>query len=130
MKLVTKLKMGKILIFDEPSYSLSKREWFKDANKILCKTIESMRFKIHPLFLCIINKSLLDKSIRDHLIQYQVNVIDRGRANVYKLSPSQFQDKMYHGTFCQIHHGLLDLDECARVRGGILEIQLLGLQVH
>jgi len=118
MKLVMKLKMGKIIIFDEPSYSLSKREWFKEANQILCKTIESMRFKIHPLFLCIINKSLLDKSIRDHLIQYQVNVIDRGRAQVYTLSPSQFQDKMFHGTFCEIHTGLLDKDECARTRGG------------
>ena len=126
MKLVTDLKMGKIIMFDEPSYSLSKREWFKDANKILCKTIESMRFKIHPLFLCIINKSLLDKSIRDHLIQYQVNVVNRGRANVYKLNPSQFQDKMFHGTFCQLHHGLLDKDECAHTRGGSWRSSCLG----
>jgi len=126
MALVLKLKMGKLIIFDEPAYSLSKREWFKEANKTLCKTIESMRFKIHPLFICIINKSLLDKSIRDHLIQYQVNVVDRGRAQVYKLNPSQFQDKMYHGTFCQIHHGLLDLDECAITRGGSWRSSCLG----
>ncbi len=126
MSLVTRLKMGKLIIFDEPSYSLSHREWFKDANKILTRTIESFRFKVHPLFICIINKSLLDKSIRNHLIQYQVNVVDRGKANVYKLNPSQFQDKMYHSDFCQIHHGLLDLDECARVRGGSWRSSCLG----
>lgn len=118
MKLVKTLKMNKLIVFDEPSYSLSKREWFKEANQILCKTIESMRFKIHPLFLCIINKSLLDKSIRDHLIQFQVNVVDRGRATVYKLHPSQFQDKMYHENFCELYHGLLDKEECAATRGG------------
>jgi len=126
MKLVTHLKMGKLIIFDEPSFALSHRDWYKKVNQILTKTIESFRFKIHPLFIPIINLSLLDRTIRNHLLQYQVNVIDRGRANVYKLNPSQFQDKMYRGTFCQIHQGLLDKDECAKVRGGEWRSSCLG----
>ena len=112
MDLVLKLKAGKCIIFDEPSYAMGKREWYKDLNKALTQTIESFRFKLHPLFIPIINKSLLDKTIRDYLIQYQVNVYDRGKAIVYTLKPSQFLDKTYYETFCQLYIRMLDKTLC------------------
>lgn len=103
MELVLKLRAGKPIIFDEPSYAMGKREWYKDLNKALTQTIESFRFKMHPLVIPIINKSLLDKTVRDHLIQYQINVVDRGKAVVYRLRPSQFVEKMYHENFCELY---------------------------
>jgi len=117
MTQLLKLKMGKVIVFDEPSYAIGKREWYKKLNQALTKTIESFRYKIHPLFLPVINKSLLDKTIRDHLIQYQVNVTSRGRATVYRLRPSQFKDKTYHENLCDLHHGMLDLNECMKTGG-------------
>jgi len=117
MTQLLKLKMGKVIVFDEPSYAIGKREWYKKLNQALTKTIESFRYKIHPLFLPVINKSLLDKTIRDHLIQFQVNVVARGKATVYRLRPSQFKDKTYHENFCELHHGMLDLNECMKTGG-------------
>lgn len=75
-------------------------------------TIESKRFKRHPLFVPIINKSLLDKTIRSHLIQFQVLVKDRGRASVYRIRASQFEEKVYHKWFCDLEYGLFDRDLC------------------
>lgn len=117
MDLVLRLKSGKIIVFDEPSYAIGKREWYKELNQALTKTIESFRFKVHPLFIPVVNKSLLDKTVRDHLIQYQVNIYDRGKGTVYRLKPSQFMDKTYHQFFCEVYYHMMDLAECKATNG-------------
>ena len=35
------MKMGKCIVFDEPSYALGKRDWYKEIQKVLVHTIES-----------------------------------------------------------------------------------------
>lgn len=115
MEQVQKLRPGQPIIFDEPSYAMGKREWYKDLNRALVQTIESFRYKRHPLFIPIINKSLLDKTVRDHLIQFQVVMKDRGKADVYELDPSQFIDKVFHRYFCHLKFGMLStcqIDSC------------------
>jgi hypothetical protein len=114
MRLTLTLDMGKIILFDEPSYAMGKRDWFKEVNKALVLTIESKRFKVHPLLIPIINKSLLDKTIRSFLIQFQIEVRDRGKAVVYRISPSQHSDKVYRSTFCHLDYRMLDWDLCQR----------------
>jgi len=111
---VLKLRRGKVIVFDEPSYAMGKREWYRDLNKALVSTIESFRFKIHPLFIPIINKSLLDKTVRDHLIQYQVLVEDRGKAKVYRIHSGQFEDKVFHQYLGNLDFAMLDNNECNR----------------
>lgn len=107
MKLLRGLPMGRAIMFDEPSYAMGKRDWYKQINKVLVQTIESQRFKVHPLFVPIINKSLLDKTIRDHLIQFQVIVKDRGKAEVFRLQASQFEEKVYHHFLCELRYPLI-----------------------
>jgi len=107
MELILKLEPGKVIVFDEPSYSMGKREWYKDLNKVLVQTIESFRFKIHPLFIPIINIQLLDKTIRDYLVQYQVVVKARGKADVYRLSAGHFEDKIWHEYICRLQYAML-----------------------
>lgn len=114
MDLIVKLPAGYPIVFDEPSYAIGKRDWYKTLNKILVLTIESKRFKRHPVFFPIINKSLLDKTIRSHLLQFQVNVIDRGKASVYRIRASQFVEKVYHKWFCDLEYSLFDNDKCNR----------------
>jgi len=98
--------------FDEPSYAMSKREWYKQLNQALVKTMESFRYKVHPLFIPVINKSLLDKTVRNYLLQYQIVVRDRGKAVVYRLSPSPFQDKTYQSFFCTLQYPIFDRHLC------------------
>lgn len=114
MTLVIRLRMGKGIVFDEPSYAMGKRDWYKDLNKALVQTVESQRFKVHPLFIPIINKALLDKSIRNYLLQYQVHVIDRGRALVYRIKASQSSEKIYRYGMCNLEYEMLDTDRCTR----------------
>ena len=128
MELVMTLKSGKIIIFDEPSYAIGKREWYKKLNQALTKTIESFRFKVHPLFLPVINKSLLDKTIRDHLVQYQVNITERGKGTVYRLLPSQFKEKTFHENFCELHYGMMDMEQCQKNLDGKARKSCLSCQ--
>jgi hypothetical protein len=112
LEAVINTPMGVPIVFDEPSYAMSKREWYKELNQALVKTMESFRFKVHPLFIPVINKSLLDKTVRNYLLQYQVVVRDRGKAIVYRLSPSPFQDKTYQSFFCTLRYPLFDRHLC------------------
>lgn len=114
MELILKLKLGRPLIFDEPSYSMGKRDWFKDLQKVLVHTLESQRFLVHPLFIPIINMSLLDKTIRNYLIQYQIHVVGRGHGLVYRLSPSQSTDKVYRQFMCELYYHQFDYHLCQK----------------
>ena len=113
MRAVIYTPMGVPIVFDEPSYAMGKREWFKQLNQALVKTIESFRFKVHPLFIPVINKALLDKTIRSYLLQYQVYVRDRGRAIVYRMNPSQHQDKVYINSLTELDYGMQDNNLCS-----------------
>ena len=114
LDLIINLPIGAPIVFDEPSYALGKRDWYKDLNKALVLTMESQRFKIHPLFIPVVNKSLLDKTVRSYLIQFQVVLRKRGRAIVYRIEPSQASEKIYRKEMCRLQYDVLDKDLCNR----------------
>jgi hypothetical protein len=114
MNLLIKLRLGKGIVFDEPSYAMGKRDWFKDLQKVLVHTLESQRFLVHPLFIPIINMSLLDKTIRNYLIQFRIHVLGRGRAWVYRLKPSQTSEKVYHDFMCELFYHQYDSHLCSK----------------
>ncbi len=108
-------KRGTPIEFDEPSYAMSKKDWYKDIVKALVKTIESFRFKGKPLFIPIINKALLEKDIRTYLLQYQIAMKDRGRGTAYHLFASQFKEgKVYSYEICKLRYGLFDNNLCSK----------------
>jgi len=105
-------KVGLPIVFDEPSYAMGKREWYKQINQALVKTIESQRFLVRPLIIPIININLLDKTLRDYLITFQVHITKRGRALVYRIRASQGKDKIYRYLMCNLQYSILDFDKC------------------
>jgi hypothetical protein len=111
--LLKKKREGVPIGFDEPQYALDKRDWYNQVNKALIKTITSQRFRLRPVFIPIINLSMLDKVLRSYLIQYHVILNQRGEGNAYRLSPSQIEDKLYRYRLCRIEYGLFD-QECGR----------------
>lgn len=129
MHLIRRLPMGRHIVFDEPSYAIGKRDWYKELNKVLVKTIESQRFKVHPLWIPIINMTLLDKTIREHLIQFVVLVLNRGFAFVYRIYPSQWEDKIYHPYFCTLKFPIVGKCKrqsclgCAKLKGECKEFR-------
>jgi hypothetical protein len=107
MNALRSLPLGFPIMFDEPSYALSKRDWYKEVNKVLVQTLESQRFKVKPVVIPVINQNLLDKTVRTYLLQFQVVVMDRGVANVYRLQASQYQNKLYRHWICELRYPLL-----------------------
>lgn len=112
MKNMINLDKGEIIVFDEPEYEAGHQEWYDSQNRALTSTMRSGRFKVHPIFLPVINKKLLNKVIRENLIQFMVNMIDRGEGTVYRFSPSQFIEKVYTSEICNLRIGLLDGGVC------------------
>lgn len=102
------------IVFDEPSYAIGKREWYKQVNMALVKTIESQRFMGKPLFIPVINTNLLDKTIRSYLIQFRVVCVGRGRGLVYRLSASQHEDKLYRTYLCTLNYSIMDSEHCKK----------------
>ena len=100
MELTLKLRAGRWIVLDEPSYVLGKREWYNELNKILVQTIESDRYRVHPLLIPIISKDLLDKTLREHLIQFMVIMWDLGKGDVYRLTRDHFNDKVLYHHVC------------------------------
>jgi hypothetical protein len=114
LSLLPSLKMGKAIVFDEPSYALGKRDWYKELQKVLVHTLESQRFLVHPVFIPIINLALLDKTIRAYLISHVVHVIGRGHALAYRVKPSQRSEKVYWYQMGEIYYRMFDQDRCSR----------------
>lgn len=114
LTLLPKLKMGKAIVFDEPSYALGKRDWYKELQKVLVHTLESQRFLVHPVFIPIINLALLDKTIRAYLISHVVHVIGRGHAIVYRVKPSQRTEKVYWYTMGELFYRMFDSEKCSK----------------
>jgi len=126
MDLVLHLEPRKPICFDEPSFAMGKRTWFDELQRALVLTIESQRFKQHPLIIPICNADLLDKTIRTHLIQFKVVVHDRGKATVYRTHSSQFDEKFYHSFLCDLDYDLFDNDICDK--DSCLDCELLNVQ--
>jgi hypothetical protein len=101
-------KQGVPIMFDEPQYAMDKRDWYNQVNKALIKTITSQRFRLRPLFIPIINMNLLDKVLRSYLVQYHIIIRSRGEGDVYVISQSHFDEKVYHTKICSIEYGLFE----------------------
>lgn len=106
---------GHIIVLDEPEYVAGHRDWFLDINKALVATTRSGRFKVHPLFIPCINKSLLDKVIRKYLVQFMVWLEDRGEAIVYEISPSRFDESVWNIPICNLRIEMMDVEKCDKL---------------
>ena len=114
LSLLPSLKMGKAIVFDEPSYALGKRDWYKELQKVLVHTLESQRFLVHPVFIPIINLALLDKTIRAYLISHVVHVVGRGHALCYRVKPSQRTEKVYWYQMGELYYRMFDSELCPK----------------
>jgi len=95
MQLVRTLKPGQCIVLDEPTFHLASRTWFKDWQRIIVQTIESTRFQNNPLLIPVVNRNLIDKTVREYYINYVINMSHRGFGIVYRTKRSQWEEKLY-----------------------------------
>lgn len=107
-----KRKSGVPIVFDEPQDALYNRDWQRDVNKALVKTMTSQRFRLRPVIIPIINQNLLDINIRKYLLNFHIIMLRKGEGYAYKLSASQIEDKLYREGICKIQYGIMDRNQC------------------
>lgn len=89
---IMKAKPKTILCVDETSYVGGKRSWQNPKQQETMLVWESMRSKLLPVFSTVLNISLLDKTYREQIVQFLVNVVDRGHARIYSVNPHPLED--------------------------------------
>jgi len=112
MKLQIDLPEGYVIVLDEPEYTAAGRDWYRDINRALIATTRSARFRVHPLFIPCLNKSMLDKIIRKYLLQWLCWMTDRGKGIVYQIQPSRFDESVVHKPLCNLRIEMLDGAKC------------------
>lgn len=109
-----KFKKGDPLLFDEPQFYAFNRDFFKQQQNALVKSITSQRFLVRPLFIALINANLIDLQIRKYLCKYQIECTDRGKARVMEIIPHFREDKVHYRHICDLEYGIMDNDLCDR----------------
>jgi len=103
-----------VICVDETSYIGGKRTWQNPHQQQIMLIWESMRYKLLPVFSTVINISLLDKTLREHLIVYQVNVTKRGKGKAYSLHPHPLEDYVGKHLIQTIHLPMPDFNYCKK----------------
>ena len=103
MRLARTLKPKKVIIIEEPTYIASARTWFNAHQQIVVRTLESSRFQNNPIIIPVVNRMLLDKIIREHYINYVIEMRDRGVGYVYRTNHDQWQTKLWRTKISEIY---------------------------
>ena len=117
MDLVQELKPKRAITLEEPTFHLAARTWWKDWQQIIVQTIESTRFQNNPLLIPVVNRNLLDKTVREYYINYVIHMFGRGVGRVYRTKHSQWEDRLKRTTAFNIYiySPGIDLTECGRL---------------
>ena len=116
LRLQNTLKDGQVLMMEEPTYMASARGWQSDWQQAVVRTIESSRFQNNPLLIPVVNRNLLDKVVREHYVNYVMEMFDRGFGRVYFYKQSQWRTdgRRYTETDLAIFEPGVDLARCGR----------------
>lgn len=116
MYLARTLQPKKVIILEEPTYIASSRLWYDAHQQIVVRTVESSRFQNNPLFIPIVNRMLLDKTIRQYYLNYVIEMRDRGIGYVYRTSHDQWSDKTFRTKIAEIsaYYPGMELARCNR----------------
>jgi len=111
---VNNCKPKTIICVDETSYVGGKRSWMNPHQQQIMLIWESMRFKLLPVFSTVINISLLDKTLREQLIVFQINVLERGEGKAYSRHPHPLEDYVGKKLIQTIHLPMPDYNFCKK----------------
>jgi len=97
------LPSRKCIVLEEPTFHLAARTWYDVWQRIIVQTIESTRFENNPLFIPVVNRNLIDKTVREYYINYTVEMYDRGIGRVFRTKHSQWVDHLTRRTAYNIY---------------------------
>lgn len=103
LELQRTLPPRRCIVLEEPTFHLAARTWYDQWQRIIVQTIESTRFQNNPLFIPVVNRNLIDKTIREYYINYVIVMFRRGVGRVYATKHSQWKDYITKKTVCDLY---------------------------
>lgn len=116
VRLARTLKPKKSIIIEEPTYIMASRSWFDVWQQSVIRTIESSRFQNNPLIIPVVNRNLLDKTIRNYYITHVIEMRSRGVGKIFTTSYDQWEAKLWRkgGTTIYAYWPGVEMARCGR----------------
>jgi len=86
------LRRGQVVVIDEAQYAANIRRWYESVQVDLMESIESVRSRGLIILIVALHRSLLDKVLRNYVLNFQFHVEDWGRAVAYSIRMPRFEE--------------------------------------
>jgi hypothetical protein len=106
------LKRGQVIEPDESHFGIGARGWANRDQQELTNYIAAIRSKGYVLILIVLHTEMIDKMVRDFVINYEIHVTNRGEGIVYRRWFPQFSKKVYKKRLGKIRLPLPDHEIC------------------
>jgi hypothetical protein len=106
------LKRGQVILPDESHFGIGARGWQKRIQQELTNYIAAIRSKGYVLIIVVLNAEMIDKMVRDFVINYEIRVTNRGEGVVYRRWFPLFGKEVYKNRIGEIRLLLPDYERC------------------
>lgn len=106
------LKRGQVVLPDESHFGIGARKWMKTDQQELTDYVAAIRSKGYVLILVVLHTEMIDKMIRDFVINYEIHVTNRGEGVVYRRWFPQFSKEVYKKRIGRVRLPLPDYELC------------------
>lgn len=106
------LKQGQVIIIDEAQFAAGARSWYDEVQRDLMNHIEAVRSRGFLIIIVALRLALLDKIIRNYVLNQLMSMQKRGKAQVYALWVPTFEDKLFKKKMGKLSLKLPDWEKC------------------
>ena len=89
------LKRGQVILPDESHFGIGARGWQNRDQQDLTNYIAAIRSKGYVLIMIVLHTEMIDKMVRDFVINYEIRVTNRGEGIVYRRWFPQFGKEVF-----------------------------------
>jgi len=108
------LERGQVVLPDETHFGIGARGWQKRDQQDLTNYIAAIRSKGYVLIMIVLHTQMIDKMVRDFVINYEIRVTNRGEGIVYRRWFPPFGKEVFKKRIGKIKLPLPDHELCSK----------------
>jgi len=106
------LERGQVVLPDESHFGIGARGWQNRDQQDVTNYIAAIRSKGFVLILIVLHTEMIDKMVRDFVVNYEIRVTNRGEGIVYRRWFPQFGKEVFKKRIGKIRLPLPDYELC------------------
>ena len=106
------VKRDQVIVMDESHYGVGARSWHNADQQELTNYIAAIRSKGYVLIIVTLHTQMIDKLIRNFVVNYEFFMAKRGEAIVYRRFFPQYSDKVFRKRLGKMRLMMPDGDLC------------------